>query len=152
MRNTLSSLIAATLLVALVAQAGDIFRWKDANGIVHYADQPVPGAERISSSRTAAEAEAAAAAAGDPVPRKLVPPPPSAANTPAAQTSQKVREDVAAAKAEHCKQAQTAYEQSISARRLFKPGPNGEPVYLDDAQIDAHRVAARSEMEILCGK
>jgi hypothetical protein len=29
------------------AQAADIWRWKDANGVVHYSDVQVPGAERI---------------------------------------------------------------------------------------------------------
>lgn len=33
--------------VALTAGATDIWRWKDADGVVHYADSPVPGAERI---------------------------------------------------------------------------------------------------------
>jgi hypothetical protein len=33
--------------VALTAGATDIWRWKDADGVVHYSDSPVPGAERI---------------------------------------------------------------------------------------------------------
>ena len=31
-----------------VAAAAEIWRWKDPNGVVHYSDQPVPGAERLS--------------------------------------------------------------------------------------------------------
>jgi hypothetical protein len=39
--------IATFLLfgVALTAGAAEIWRWKDANGVVHYSDNPVPGAK-----------------------------------------------------------------------------------------------------------
>ena len=29
------------------ASAAELWRWKDADGVVHYSDRPVPGAERI---------------------------------------------------------------------------------------------------------
>jgi hypothetical protein len=32
---------------AALATAGEMWKWKDANGVVHYSDKPVPGAERI---------------------------------------------------------------------------------------------------------
>jgi hypothetical protein len=41
--------LASFLLSGFVLTAGaaEIWRWKDANGGVHYSDSPVPGAERI---------------------------------------------------------------------------------------------------------
>lgn len=36
-----------SLLIALSAGAAELWRWKDADGVVHYSDRPVPGAERI---------------------------------------------------------------------------------------------------------
>jgi hypothetical protein len=33
--------------VALGAQAAVVYKWTDANGVVHYSDQSVPGAEKI---------------------------------------------------------------------------------------------------------
>ena len=44
--------IASFLLLgcALTAGAAEIWRWTDANGVVHYSDNPAPGAERISIS------------------------------------------------------------------------------------------------------
>ena len=41
--------IASFLLlgVALAASAADIWRWRDADGVVHYSDTPVPGAELV---------------------------------------------------------------------------------------------------------
>ena len=35
------------MLIALSASAAELWRWKDADGVVHYSDRPVPGAERI---------------------------------------------------------------------------------------------------------
>jgi hypothetical protein len=32
---------------AALAAATETWKWKDANGVVHYSDKPVPGAERI---------------------------------------------------------------------------------------------------------
>jgi hypothetical protein len=42
-------LVATFLLcgVAFTAGAAEIWRWRDANGVVHYSDQPRAGAERI---------------------------------------------------------------------------------------------------------
>jgi hypothetical protein len=33
--------------MAVTAQSAVIYKWTDANGVVHYSDQPVPGAEKI---------------------------------------------------------------------------------------------------------
>lgn len=40
------------MLVALSAGAAEMWRWKDADGVTHYSDRPVPGAERIQVSAT----------------------------------------------------------------------------------------------------
>jgi Domain of unknown function (DUF4124) len=39
--------IVLGLLTAVTAQSAVIYKWTDAKGVVHYSDQPVPGAERI---------------------------------------------------------------------------------------------------------
>lgn len=41
--------IASLLLLAFVlpAAAAETWRWRDANGVVHYSDRPIPGAERV---------------------------------------------------------------------------------------------------------
>lgn len=35
------------MLIALSAGAAELWRWKDADGVVHYSDRPVEGAERM---------------------------------------------------------------------------------------------------------
>lgn len=41
------SLLLLWLLVAIPAAAGNIYRWTDANGVVHYSDQPQRGAAAV---------------------------------------------------------------------------------------------------------
>jgi hypothetical protein len=69
--------IALIGLAALAAQAAVVYKWTDANGVVHFSDQPVPGAEKIV---TAGPASAKAAPpSGSPVPGQAPPPPGSPA-------------------------------------------------------------------------
>ena len=61
-------LLAGLLAVALPVSAGQVYQWKDANGVTHYSDSPPPGQEyqdrQIDASVPApAPAEAAAEAA-----------------------------------------------------------------------------------------
>jgi hypothetical protein len=39
--------IAFGMLAAFAGNAAVIYKWTDADGVVHFSDQPVPGAERI---------------------------------------------------------------------------------------------------------
>ncbi len=49
MRRPTSFLLLGLVLAANAAET-EIWRWKDANGVVHYSDSPVPGAERVKST------------------------------------------------------------------------------------------------------
>ncbi|GAC1665511.1 MAG: hypothetical protein NVS9B2_04490 [Steroidobacteraceae bacterium] len=59
--------ILLAALVAMAGQAAVIYKWKDSNGVTHYSDQPVAGAEKIytasNSARPSAPAPARAGAA-----------------------------------------------------------------------------------------
>ena len=141
LRNTF---LLAIVLLAATAQAGDIYRWKDASGSWHYSDQPVPGAERVGSSRYLKPG-----ANGEPKTETAQAMRQSTAVAP--QTAEKVREDLAAMKAGKCKEAQENYQQTINSRRLYRPGPKGEQIFLNDEEIDAVRVTARANLEYYCG-
>jgi hypothetical protein len=41
-------LTAIACLGSAMLVAAETWRWKDANGVIHYSDRPVPGAERVS--------------------------------------------------------------------------------------------------------
>jgi hypothetical protein len=54
------------LLLAVTAQSAVIYKWTDANGVVHYSDQPVPGAEKIvTAGKTSLNSYSGAASAAN---------------------------------------------------------------------------------------
>lgn len=140
---------AAPLVLSLLMGAGEIYRWKDSNGVWHYSDQPQPGAELISKGRPAGptpvanSAPPAAPAATD---NDAAPPMPAV--TP--QVAQQVRQEAATAKAEQCKKLEAEYTQVIQARRLYKTDEKGNRVFLTDAELDAARLQTRSARDIAC--
>src|ERR1700691_3483682 len=42
--------IAFGMLAAFAGNAAVIYKWTDADGVIHFSDQPVPGAEKIHTS------------------------------------------------------------------------------------------------------
>src|SRR5271170_5649909 len=40
-------LIVLAVLATFAGQAATVYKWTDADGVVHYSDQPVPGAEKV---------------------------------------------------------------------------------------------------------
>ena len=53
------------VFAACAGQAAVVYKWTDPDGVVHYSDQPVPGAEKIlTASSTAANGASTAARSG----------------------------------------------------------------------------------------
>src|ERR1700761_8381581 len=67
-----TSWIVLGLIAAITAQAGTIYKWTDADGVVHYSDQPHPGATAVQTSSgtmsTYSGATASGASRGGPTP------------------------------------------------------------------------------------
>jgi len=139
-------LLFGALIVWSTMAAAVVYKWTDADGHVHYGDQPPDGvkaevvellgthttsaASPPQSSRTAAAPLAPAAAAAKP-----------ATQDPG---------DAAAAHAQQCAEAQQRLKQLTEGRHIYKPGPNGERQYLTSDQIDAERADAKSEVDQIC--
>lgn len=143
-------LTAALLVAGTAIAAGEVWRWKDANGTWHYSDQPQPGAElmRRSSGRPS---ESAPVAAPAPTP----PPQSSTASSPlppvSAEVAAQVRQEAASAKADQCKKAEETYQQVIKARVVTKTDAAGNKIALSNEEIDAARLQARSVRDTACG-
>jgi hypothetical protein len=151
--------IAATLAFAASLAQADVWRWKDAQGKWHYSDVPVEGAQLIKSSTRVPSLQVNdAAGAGDAAPNAAPPVDRVAASGAAASdrvaaesTTRQVQSDIAKKRQEQCKEATTRYERSITARRLFREGKNGERVYLTEAELAQARIDARTDRDTACG-
>jgi hypothetical protein len=144
-----------------LAQDAGVYKWVDANGTVNYSDQPPAGtaAEALpirsrrstsaaaanrgarpateATTATADDPDAAADAAGDEA-------------DPAGAVGDDERDQLLAQRQNNCKlakQRMTSYEQ---ARRIYRPGPGGERVYLTDDELDAERATARVAVAEWC--
>jgi hypothetical protein len=69
-----------SMLTAVSAVAADMWRWRDADGVMHYSDRPVPGAERMNMQ--APQSTGDAASAQNPNPGATTTPRPEAAAPP----------------------------------------------------------------------
>lgn len=149
MRKIISLTLAAFLITPAVMAEGEVYRWKDGNGVWHYSDQPQPGAELVktrgtrsgssSNSSTPAYTPAPAATPDDGIPPL------------SREATQQVRLEAAKAKDEQCKKATEAYQSTITARRLYREDDKGNRTFLTSEEVDAARLKARSTRDIACG-
>lgn len=146
-----ATLLAGVILAAGAAVAGDIYKWTDDDGTVHYGDRPTgEGAEeqldiasrptdpqRIGeivqarnealNARKEAEAEQAAK---EPTPEEL-------------RAKAKDR-------AEKCTMYKGRLEKFVTSRRLYRHDENGERVYLDEDETLAARARVQEQVEEYC--
>jgi predicted Zn-dependent protease len=146
MRKIITLAIAALIVCPAVLAEGEVYRWKDGNGVWHYSDQPQPGAELVKKPGARSSSSNSSPPA---------PPPTSDSESSTLpvtrEVAQQVRQEAATAKAEQCKKATAAYQNAITSRRLYKEDAKGNRVFLNSAEIDAARLEARSTRDITCG-
>jgi Domain of unknown function (DUF4124) len=146
-----SAITAVVLAVGLAAgvRADDIWKWVDAQGIVHYSDRPVPGAVLV-KGRDSASDDSSSAPGGD---QKSL-------DTSSKQitdqlnkeeAARKVQQDEAAERAAQCKEAQDQYDKVIRARRIYTTDQSGNRTYLSDDEAEKQRVQAQLDVENYCG-
>jgi hypothetical protein len=144
--------LACLLLLASAAAKADVYRWVDSSGRVHYSDRWVPGSELVKITRPAASPTATATRLEGERGRLRASDQRIQEQQAQVATTNAVRQDVAAKRAEQCKAAREHYEKTVTYRRLYKTGANGEREYLSDPEADKLRVEARTEMDAVCGK
>jgi hypothetical protein len=150
------ALVLASALVAMpaLAQQATVYKWTDEQGVVHYSDQPPAHTTsealpiryrrtdraavqaRLKTEETRASAENLREEQQD-----------AEAETAATQ-----REKDLAERAATCKQARERVTNYNQAQKLYKPGPNGDRIYLTDEELDAERADAQRVMEEWCSE
>ena len=142
----MARLFALALILLPLAAAGQVYRWKDDKGQVHYSQVPPPG--------TAA--------------RELAPPPPPAASPnqdslnqsleKAVKAEPKVREEAAkvaeeqASRQRECQslREQIAFMDQNTARRMTTTDAQGNVSRVTTEQFDARRAELQSRAATVC--
>ena len=144
--------VAGAFAAVAVAQESSVYTWVDAQGVPHYSDQPPADVSATelpirfrrtdrgliqANSQAKAELEAASAIREG-----------QAADADAAAEAD--RQKLLAERASNCKQSRERVAKYSSAMRLYRPGPNGERVYLTDEELDAERADANRAVDQWC--
>jgi len=146
--------IAITLMLAMAATgtaiAGDIYKWTDEDGNVHFGDRPIgeqPERLAIQSKPTdpakvqamvQARTQAAAKAAEE-----------AAAAEPEGPTPEELQAE-ADERAQKCSTYRAQLQQYVTSRRLYREDENGERVYLDEGEMQAAREKVENRVEEFC--
>ena len=150
----LSALVLASALVVTpaFAQQATVYKWVDSQGVPHYSDQPpmdsVSEAMPIRYRRTdraAVQGRLQASEARQGAEELREEQQDATADTEATQ-----REKDLAERAATCKQATERVTNYNQAQKLYKPGPNGDRIYLTSEELDAERADAQRVMEEWC--
>ncbi len=144
--------IAVALILAVTAAgaavAGDIFKWTDEDGNVHFGDVPVSAeSEKVAiqsqptnparvQANVQSRADAAAKAA-------------EAEAAPAGPSPEELQAQ-ADARAEKCSKYRAQLQSFVTSRRLYRHDENGERVYLDEGETQAARERAENQVQDNC--
>ncbi len=150
-RFALMLTVAVTLTASGVALSGEIYKWTDEEGNVHYEDRPLGGAatERVaivsrstnnSSVQASIDARRDRMAARDEARAKR-----SEAETEAAKAEAEAEE-----RKEKCSQYRARLEGYLQSQRLYREDENGERVYLDETQILEARTKVQDKIQEYC--
>lgn len=158
MSATIFRFFSVALLGAMFASgvlAGEIYKWTDADGTVHYGDRPADdiAAERLNiqsrptdPTRIAAlnqaridarsqQREQAASAAGE-----------AAKDTPSPAEQRQIAEE----RAQKCTTYKERLQSFLQSRRLYREDANGERIYLNEQETQAARQDVQSKVEEYC--
>lgn len=144
------SLLLLTLVAAPLAAGtaiADVYKYKDEKGNIQYTDKPpsLP-AERLNvqSQRTDVVAAQERAKSSQPAANSS----PAAGNSKADQ--EQAQELSAKDKADRCIKARERYDRYMNSQKLYEQDEKGERHYLDSAELDAARAAAKASMDVMC--
>ena len=139
-----------TLIAASTAYAGDIYKWVDAEGNVHYGDRPNgEQPERLNIVSQSTDRESVQAAAQARVDARTAEAEEKAAAAAELPSAEDLRNE-AKQRAEKCATYKTQMQQLVTSRRLYREDENGERVYLDDSEALAARERVEKQISEFC--
>ncbi|MCE5234277.1 MAG: DUF4124 domain-containing protein [Mizugakiibacter sp.] len=142
-------LLPIVLMLALPAFAGQVYKWTDAKGTVHYSDAPPPQGAHYSRVRVGgAGAEVPDAAAG--TAQAAAPATGTAAAAPAAPAGHVA--DTPENRAKLCADLQKNMALLESSQALTVDGDGGKQQTLDATQRSQELATARDQYQRYCGR
>jgi len=151
LRKTAILFTTAAFAFSASAVAGEIYKWVDEDGNVHYEDRPTgEDVERVavvSNNTTNSSVQRGIDA------RRAYESARADARTAKEEEKRKAEEiaKIAAEREQKCADSRARMERYLQARRLYKEDENGERVYLDDAQVMEARSQAQEDIQAYCG-
>lgn len=150
LRKTTILFTTAAIVFSASAVAGEIYKWVDEDGNVHYEDRPtVEDVERVAvvsnnSSNSSVQASIDR--------RRSYESNLADARSKKEEEEQKAAElaQIAAEREQKCAESRSRMERYLQARRLYKEGEGGEREYLDDAQVMEARSKAQEDIQAYC--
>lgn len=142
----LVSVTALILAGACTVARADVFRWIDADGVVHYSDEWVPGSVVVKTVKPHPELSGATSGASNGSMNSRIAP-----QSPDQDNARAMQQDMARARDAQCTFAKQRYMKAIESRRVYKEGKDGEREYMSDADADAYRESARKDVQAACG-
>ncbi len=147
-------LVLCIVASTTVAQEASVYKWVDAQGVPHFSDQPPMDSASEELAIRFRKTDKAALQARVKAESEL-------------DAATEIREDLAqdadaTAKADRlkvmaeretvCKAARDRMAKYSTAQRLYKPGADGERIYLTDEELDVERANANRAVEESCSE
>ena len=150
-RLTLSLIVAIALTAGGSALSGEIYKWTDENGNVHYEDRPLggEGTERVDIVSRSTD-NAAVKASIDARRARVAAREEQKANQAAAAAETASAEADAEDRDKKCSEYRARMESYLQSQRLYREDANGERTYLDESQIQEARSKAQEKITEYC--
>ena len=137
--------------MASAVSAGDIYKWTDAEGNVHFGDRPSGASteERLTISSSPTDPERVqniVQARKDATAERR-------ATETAAKAAEPTAAEIRAAEAERkekCNTYKERLQKFVTSRRLYRQDENGERVYLDEEETLAARARVQEQVLEYC--
>ncbi len=140
-KSAIVFLIMLAVSSAGMAIAGDIYKWTDEDGNVHYGDRPTAEASEEPLAVSSGFTDLLKVQARNEVK--------AAANEPAEPAPEELRAQ-ALEREEKCATSKARLQKFVTSRRLYKKDENGERVYLDEDEILVARERVQNQVEEYC--
>ena len=150
-KTTRTLIVVSSLLIAGGASAGEIYKWTDENGNVHYGDRPTTAADTermnlVSRATDPSQVQANVDAIQD-LEARLD-------ESRTARAEAKAEDDenrrVSQQRDQQCQENRARLQTYDESRRLYRQAENGDREYLDDAEREEAKQHVRDLIQEFC--